>query len=116
MMTYTPPEARAMFTPVTLQECTGTKSVAGKHTPVYADKGVIFVNAKSYGGTEQTVNGVLQVVDTLSIVTRYREDIKSGGQLVFPDGSVYEIIGRPEDIEQAHAFLKFKCQYVGGSP
>ena len=113
-MTYIPAEARAMFTPVTLKECTSTKAVAGKHVPVYADKGVIFVNAKSYGGTEQTINGVLQVVDTLSIVTRYREDIKSSGQLVFSDGSVYEIIGRPEDIEQAHAFLKFKCQYVGG--
>ena len=114
MMTYTPPEARAMFTPATLRECTGTEKIAGKPMPVYADKGVIFVNAKSYGGTEQTINGVLQVIDTLSIVTRYREDIKSSGQLVFSDGSVYEIIGRPEDIEQAHAFLKFKCQYTGG--
>lgn len=114
MMTYTPPEARAMFTPVTLRECTGTTSVAGKHTPVYADKGVIFVNAKSRGGTEQTINGVLQVIDTLEIVTRYRADIKSSGQLVFSDGSVYEIIGRPEDIELAHVFLKFTCQYVGG--
>lgn len=114
MLTYIPAEARAMFTPVTLRECTGSATVAGKRTPVYVDKGIIFVNAKSYGGTEVVVNGVRQIIDTQSIVTRYREDIKKSGQLVFPDGSVYEIVARPEDIEQAHAFLKFKCEYVGG--
>lgn len=114
MLTYIPAEARAMFTPVTLRECTGTETIAGKRSSVYVDKGTIYVNAKSYGGTEQMLNGVLQTVDTQSIVTRYRTDIKSSGQLVFPDGSVYEIIGRPEDIEQAHMFLKFKCQFVGG--
>lgn len=114
MLTYIPAEARAMFTPVKLRECTGSTKIAGKRSPVYTDKGVIFVNAKSYGGTELVVNGVRQIIDTQSVVTRYREDIKQGGQLVFPDGSVYEIKGRPEDIEQAHAFLKFKCEYVGG--
>lgn len=114
MMTYTPAEARAMFTPVKLRECTGVDKIAGVPKNTYTDKGVIFVNDKSFGGTEQVVNGVLQVVDTKSITTRYREDIKSSGQLVFSDGSVYEIIGRPEDIEGAHQYLKFKCQYVGG--
>lgn len=114
MLTYIPAEARAMFTPVTLRECTGFTTTAGKRTPVYADKGIIYVNAKSYGGTEIVVNGARQIIDTQSIVTRYREDIKKIGQIVFQDGSVYEIKGRPEDIEQAHAFLKFKCEYVGG--
>ena len=114
MMTYTPPEARAMFTPVTLQECTGETIVGGKHTPTYTDKGVIFVNSKSYGGTEQVINGVMQIVDTQNILTRYRPDIRAGGRLVYSDGSIYEILGRPEDIEQAHMYLKFKCKYVGG--
>lgn len=114
MLTYIPAEARAMFTPVTLKECTGEENVGGKVTRTYTEKGVIFVNAKSYGGTEQVVNGTTQLVDTQSIVTRYRPDIKSGGRLVFADGSSYEIQGRPEDIEQAHVFLKFKCKYVGG--
>lgn len=114
---YRPKEADNMTVPIKLLIPT-YKEVSGQTKKSYPpiEKGkLIYCNWKSYGGTESVVNGVLTVIDTAEVLTWYREDIKSDCRVVLlNDNSVYEILGRPEDIEQKHMLYKFKVKSVGG--
>lgn len=74
---------------------------------------VINVSWKSYGGTETTINDVYSVIDTATVETWYRPDIKSDCRLKH-DGMFYEILGKPEDIEMRHQFIRMKVQAVEG--
>lgn len=74
----------------------------------------IFINFKSYGGTETAVNGVISVVDTALITTWYRDDIKANCRIKLDNGAVYEIISEPENIELQNKYLTFKVQRVKG--
>lgn len=79
----------------------------------YAEVGTINCLAKTYGGTESTVNDVYSVIDTVNIETWYREDITSESRLEI-ENKMYEVIGVPEDISFRHQFLKFKVRGVQG--
>ena len=90
------------------------KVVKGVTKKEYPEKGeLFFCKFKTYGGTETTVNGVLTVIDTANVETWYRPDITSGCQIRL-GAEVYEVMGKPEDIEQRHQFLKFKVKGVKG--
>lgn len=69
---------------------------------------------RSFGGTEQTVDGVYSIIDTAEIETWYRPDIVSGMVVATPDGALYEILGTPEDVACRHQFLKFKIRRTKG--
>lgn len=70
---------------------------------------------KSYGGTESTENGILSIIDTATIETWFRPDIKSDCMIVLPEsGAKYEVIGEPENIEMRNQILKFKVRRVKG--
>jgi hypothetical protein len=76
---------------------------------------IIFVSAKSYGGTEQVINDQYVIVDTMEIETWYRPDITSECNLrLLDDGSVWEIINNPENIDRMNRFLKFKVKRING--
>lgn len=91
---------------------------ATKGVPVktFPETGIqIFCSWKTYGGTETTNNDVFTVVDTAKVETWYRPDIKSDCRLkVLQTGDVYEIIGKPENIDMRNQFLQFKVQAVEG--
>lgn len=75
----------------------------------------IFVSAKSYGGTERIVNDKYVIVDTLSVETWYRPDLRSEKLLrLLDDESLWEIINSPEDINRRHQWLVFKVQRYKG--
>ena len=80
------------------------------------NKGVeIFGSFKAYGGTEGETNGVVTVFDTAIIETWYRPDIKSDCRIVLPEtGEVYEIMGKPENIDKQNLTLKMKVRAVEG--
>lgn len=82
----------------------------------YTETGpIIFVSFRTYGGTEITTNGVYSVIDTASIETWYRPDIKSDCQIRrVSDGATYEIIGEPENIELRNQFLKIRVRRIKG--
>ena len=64
-MSYKPKAINELRTPVKLLVPTGTTKTNGVSRHTYpADGDVIFVNWKTYGGTEQTVNGLYSVLDT----------------------------------------------------
>lgn len=74
-----------------------------------------FCSWKTYGGTETTTNEVYTVLDTAQIETWYKPEIKSDCRIKdLETGEVYEILGRPEDIDRRHQFMRFKVQAVEG--
>ena len=75
----------------------------------------IFCSWKTYGGTETTQNDLYTVLDTAQIETWYRPEIKSDCRIKdLETKAVYEILGKPEDINRRHQFMKFKVQAVEG--
>lgn len=111
---YRPAEAAQMTTPLVLQIPT-MSDYKGARKNTFTDAGTFFANFKTYGGTELTVDGILQVEETAQVVTWYRPDIVAGCRIKrAADGAVYEILGEPEDIEQRHMILKFKIRRIKG--
>ena len=77
--------------------------------------GIVMANFKTYGGTEKTDNVILSIEETAQIVCRYRPDIKSDTRVVLlQTGTIYEILGEPENIEMRNMFLKFKIRRIKG--
>ena len=113
-MGYKPKAINELRTPVKLLIPTYTKYNGVSRATYPADGDIIFVNWKSYGGTETTVNGVYSILDTAHITTRYRPDITADCRLLREDGEIYEIISEPENTELNNKFCEFKVQRVKG--
>lgn len=70
---------------------------------------------RTFGGTEMMENDLYSVVDTATIETWYREDIRSECAIyIIPIGKTYQIEGTPENIELRNQFLRIKVQRIGG--
>lgn len=81
-----------------------------------ADKGeLIFVNWKTYGGTENNINGIISIVDTAQVTTWFRPDIAVDCIVELQDGRQYKIISEPENIEMQNKYCVFKVERVKGS-
>lgn len=94
---------------------TMSHGTAVKSYPSTKNAPIINVSFRTFGGTESLVNDVLVTLDTATVETWYRSDIKSNCRLVMCDtGEEYEIIGTPEDIQMRHQYLTFKVEKVGG--
>ena len=74
-----------------------------------------FGSFRTFGGTENTQDGVYSVIDTAVIDTWYRPDITADCKIYLCDnGQIYDIISDPEDIDFRHQYLQFKVKKVGG--
>lgn len=74
-----------------------------------------FCSAKSYGGTEKVINGLVEIEDTMTIETYYRPDIVASGRIkLLDDNSEWDIISDPENIERRNRYLVFKVRRVAG--
>ena len=70
---------------------------------------------KTFGGTETTENGVYSVVDTGTIETWYRPDIKADCRIkILSTGSVYEVVGKPENIDMRNQFMSIRVRGIEG--
>ena len=112
-MIYSPKEMQQLRTAVKLLAPKAETQTLGVYRATYEDKGTIFCNWKTYGGTEQTVDGVYSVIDTATVTTWYRPDITSKCRVKLGE-AVYEIINEPENIEQQNRVLQFKVRRVKG--
>ena len=94
------------------------ETVKGVRKLIYPepDKGVLFYGAfRSFGGTENTENNVYSVLDTATIDTWFRPDIKADCQIYICDtGATYEIKGNPENIDMRNQYLQIRVQRLGG--
>lgn len=77
---------------------------------------LIYCTFKTYGGTEQQVNGLYSIEDTANIETWFRPDITSGCRIALADNPsvVYEIISEPENLQMKNQYLLFKVSRVKG--
>lgn len=115
---YRPSEAEQMTTPLRLYTST-TKNVHGVEQKSYhaieGESGIVFANFKSRGGTEKTVNDVLQIEDTAEVVCWYRPDIRSDCAFErLSDGAMYEILADPENVEMRNQILICKIRRIKG--
>lgn len=91
------------------------ETAKGVQIKVYPTTGdVIFGSFKTFGGTERDVNGIYSIENTATIETWYRPDINSNCRVKLTTGSIYEVIGEPENIEMRNQFLKFKVKQIKG--
>ena len=74
----------------------------------------IFCSYRTFGGTEIVSNGVLSVENTAVIETWYTPEITSNSRLATPDGSMFEILGTPENINMQFQYMRFKIREVKG--
>ena len=90
-----------------------SKGVPTKTFPATGER--LNCSFKTYGGTETTENGVYSVLDTAQVETWYRPDIKADCRIkVMATGGVYEVIGKPENIEMRNQFMRFKVRAIEG--
>lgn len=112
---YTPKDTYELRTAAELFSAPTITTYNGVRTKTYSENGEkIFVNWKSRGGTETTVNGVVSILDTAIVTTWYRSDITSGCRLKLEDGRIYDVVSEPENIEERNIFLQFKVQRAKG--
>lgn len=111
---YRPKQIAELRTPVQLLT-PEIQRYNGVETTEYPESGeVVFVNWKTYGGTQSNVNGVISIVDTAEITTWYRPDITAKCRLLREDGKVYQIISEPENCDLGNQYLVFKVERVKG--
>lgn len=87
---------------------------SGVDAKSYSLSGEIFAGIKTFGGTETEKNGVLVTVDTAVLHTWYTPILKSNSRLQADDGSFWDVITPPEDLDQAHRYIAVKVQKVEG--
>lgn len=91
------------------------KGVVKKNYPNADDAPLIFGSFRTFNGTETTVNDVYTVIDTGTIDTWYRPDIKADCRVMLCDtGDLYEVYTTPENIDRRNQFLQFRVRKVGG--
>lgn len=92
-----------------------TKSkIKGTTAKTYPENGeTIFGRFRTFGGTEITVNNTVVVENTATIETWFRSDIKADCRIRV-DGTDYEILGKPENIDMRNQFLLFRVRAIEG--
>ena len=113
-MAYKPP---ARFnTPMFLLVPTITR-INGVSKKTYPDlkDGILFYGSfRTFGGTDIVENGVYSVKATATIDTWYDPIVSSECRIALEDGTQYEIIGEPENIEMLNQYLRFKVERLKG--
>lgn len=93
----------------------GALGVHTKSYPPVEDGELIKGSFKTFGGTEQNVDRVYSIIDTAVVETWYRPDITSNCRIVVVEtNEVYEILGKPENIDMRNQYMQFKVQRVEG--
>lgn len=91
------------------------EKINGVSKKVFTAGETFFCSAKSYGGSERIENNKYVIEDTLDIETWFRADIKAADNIrLLDDGSEWEVMNTPEDIDRRHLYLKFKVKRIKG--
>lgn len=100
--------------PAQILTATFTK-VNGVTTKTFVEGEQFFCSAKGYGGSERIINEKYVIEDTLDVETWFRSDIQSADHIrLLDDGSEWEVLNTPEDIDRRHLYLKLKVRRIKG--
>lgn len=103
-----------LLVPVTTQIQGVVKKTFPSPSDVQTDY-LFFGSFRTFGGTENIVDGTLTLINTATIDTWYRPDIQGDCHIYMCDTQeTYEIISDPEDIQMRHQWLTFKVRKIGG--
>lgn len=92
-----------------------TTKINGVVQKSYTEWDDFFCSARSFGGTEKVINGVISIEDTMQIETYYRPELNASCHIkLLDDNSEWEIISDPENIERRNQFLIFKVRRIKG--
>lgn len=76
---------------------------------------LFFGSFRTFGGAESITNDVYTVIDTGTIDTWYRPDIKSDCAVyIISTGETWQIVSTPENINMRNQYLHFRVKRVGG--
>lgn len=82
-----------------------------------SDSDLFYGSFRTFGGTERLSNEMYTVIDTATIDTWYRPDIKADCQIyICETGDIYDIVADPEDVEFRHQYMRIKVKKAGGKP
>lgn len=91
------------------------RKVNGSNKPTFTEKTMFYCAAKSYGGTEKVVNGVVVIEDTWQIDTWFNPAFGKGDRIRFlDDDTQFEILASPENINRRGQYMRFKVSRIGG--
>lgn len=92
------------------------KKINGANQEIFTEaEKPFFCSAKSYGGTEKVVNGVVVIEDTWIVDAYYNPSFRKGDKIRFlDDNSEFEILASPENINRRGKFMRFKVLAIGG--
>jgi hypothetical protein len=92
-----------------------TEKINGVNQETFTESGMFYCSAKSYGGTERIVNDVFVIEDTWQIDTWYNPAFGKGDRIRFlDDGSEFELLASPENINRRGQYMRFKVSRIGG--
>lgn len=101
--------------PVRIWHCAYVRQNGVQKASYIPDDDIIWVGVKSYGGTEKTVDGVYSVEDTIEVTGYYTPNLKSSDRIqLLGDGSFWEVLNTPENIDMRGAFMRLKCRRYHG--
>lgn len=87
--------------------------VNGVNKISYSDGEFFGCHMKTYGGREQTVNDVYNIIEQWTVETYY--DPRVNGQYrirLLHDNSVWELLNSPENVEMSNKFMLMKIERV----
>lgn len=77
------------------------------------DDEIFWVAAKSYGGTEEVIDGIYTVIDTVEFTAYYNPNLHSEDRIeLVGNGDMFDILNTPENIDMRGAFMRFKGRRI----
>lgn len=111
---HRPSKAAQMATPCMLQ-INNDSYVNCVHKKTYTDGMRFDANFSTYGSVESESNGLVTVVENITLTTWYSPDLKAGCRIKrLTDGAIFDIIGEPENVEMRNMYSVCKLQRVRG--
>ncbi len=92
-----------------------TRKVNGVVVKDYSAGPTLMCAFRTFGATEQKAEGLKGVVSAATVDLWYTPGISSGDRVrLLDDGSEWEVVGDPEDIERRHQWLQLKVRRIEG--
>lgn len=97
----------------------GTPSVTTKKgvpTKTYTESETIYYGTfRTFGGTESVKDGLYSVINTATLETWYTPDIKADSRIhLLQTDELYEVVGKPENIQMRNQYMLARLQAVTG--
>ena len=89
------------------------EKVNGANQIKYVDGELFGCSMKSYGGRTEEVNDVYRIVEQYNVETYFNPTIGKNYRIrILQDGSEWEVLTKPENVEMLNKYMLFKIERV----